>query len=75
MILDQGSFPVVVVAMDGGWKVATIKDYFNNKPKRIRVKILGVLPAPNNKDEIRQTLAQARAMIDKQVQSWRSEAN
>lgn len=72
MVLDQGPLPIVVVAMDGAWKMATVKDYFSRAPKRIRVKILGTLPAPTTKDETKQALTQTREMIAGQLEAWRS---
>jgi 1-acyl-sn-glycerol-3-phosphate acyltransferase len=75
MILDQGTLPLVVVAMDGGWEMATFKDYFGAKPKQLKVKILGVIPAPNTKDETRAALAKAREMIAAQLETWRAPQN
>jgi 1-acyl-sn-glycerol-3-phosphate acyltransferase len=73
MVLDQGTQPLVVVAMDGGWKLATVKDYFNKEPKRIRAKIVGVLPAPANKEETKLAIARSRELIETQLAAWRAE--
>mgnify|MGYP001810302609 CR=1 FL=1 len=74
MMLDHCPLPIVVFAMDGAWKMATIQDYFNKEPKRVRVKILGVLPAPTTKEETKEVLARSREMIAAQIDSWRHES-
>jgi len=72
MILDQGRVPLVIGALDGGYKISTMKDFLGSGTKRLRMKIVGLIPAPSGKEETAAALNQARAMIDKQLQEWRA---
>lgn len=66
--------PVVVCALDGGWKLASLTELFRNLYKGVyRVKILHVYDSPASKEEEKKILEEAPVMIQKQLDSWRSE--
>ncbi len=72
MICDQAPFPLAVVALDGGHRVATFLSMISPGRKTLRMKLLGFLPAPQSKDELRTSAETARSMIEQQLKKWRS---
>lgn len=63
-LLETDSLPILVIAVDGGYKVAKLEDFirdFGTLP--YKVSILGVLPAPAGKKEALESLEKARSMI------------
>lgn len=72
-ILDRAAMPVAVCALDGGYKIATldgIARYLKNGT--YRVKILKIYPAPTSKKEQIQILEEGKALIQAQLDEWRS---
>lgn len=66
--------PVVVCALDGGWNLRPLLKIGQKlKGSSYRVKVLGVYPAPHNKDEQLSLLREAKALIQAQLDVWRSE--
>lgn len=67
-LLETDSLPVLVIAVDGGYKIAKLKDFirdFGTVP--YKVSILGVLPAPKGKKEVLVSLETARVMIENEL--------
>lgn len=71
MILDQGTAPIVVAALDGGYRIATLRDFLGPGTKNLHMKVLGVFPPPTNKEETKQLLETAKVLIQEQLDSWR----
>ena len=64
--------PVAVCALDGGWQASRLNDIVRNLCKGFyRVKLLDVLPAPENKEEEQALLEKSKSMIQKQLDEWR----
>jgi hypothetical protein len=56
--------PLVVAVLDGGWKVAKIKDVIDNlQGTRFRLRVLSVTPALGAKKEVLAALDKAHADI------------
>lgn len=52
-VMADGPLPIVVVALDGGWRVATIRSILHNlKGSSYRMRVAAVLPAPATKQEV-----------------------
>ncbi|MBE6354471.1 lysophospholipid acyltransferase family protein [Treponema sp.] len=67
--------PVVVCALDGGWKLSRIDDIFKNLHRgAYRVKILKIYDAPSSKDEEKKILEEAPVLIQAQLDKWRGMA-
>lgn len=65
--------PTVVVAFDGGWTYSHIKNLFKKSDYfSYKMKVLSVLPPPENKQEILTQLDDAQQLIEKQLLSWRA---
>lgn len=63
-ILEMEKLPILVVAVEGGWKTATLKHFFGSFGKApYMVRFLELLPAPANKKESLASLERARAII------------
>lgn len=73
-LLDRNPLPVVVCALDGGWRVSTLAGMARNMRGGIyRVKILKIYPAPVSKAEQVLILEEGKALIQAQLDEWRSE--
>lgn len=71
-ILKQVPLPVVSVAIDGGYLVSTLLQFFRSLTHlRYRVKTLSVYPAPRSKAEIDLVLTRAHTEIFAQIAEWR----
>ncbi len=71
IILEQESLPVLSVAMDGGWRMATIDGLFRHlRGTRYRVKPLTLYPAPKGKREIIALIGKMEEEIRDQVDAW-----
>lgn len=67
-LLETESLPILVIAIDGGYKVAKLKDFiqdFGRLP--YKVSLLDVLPAPEGKKEVLATLETARTLIEEEL--------
>ncbi len=71
---EQLQLPVVVCALDGGWRISQIDTIFRRLYKgEYRIKILKICDAPKTKEEAMALLDQAHELIEKQLEDWRSE--
>jgi 1-acyl-sn-glycerol-3-phosphate acyltransferase len=71
-ILDVSPMPVVLCALDGGYRIGTILDIFRNmKHGAYRVKVLKIYPAPQNKQDQLHILDESRVLIQNQLDKWR----
>lgn len=65
--------PVVLCALDGGWKLSDLKRILKNLDRgAYRVKILKVYDAPQNKEEEKKILEEAPVLIQQQLDKWRA---
>ena len=64
--------PVVVCALDGGWKIADLKGLIKNiKKGTYHLKVLKIYPNPNGKDQCQAILDESKALIEAQLKEWR----
>lgn len=71
-LVESTNLPVVVCALDGGWKLRNIAKIMQNLSKGCyRVKALKVYDAPKNKDECQAILNEAEVLIKQQLDEWR----
>jgi 1-acyl-sn-glycerol-3-phosphate acyltransferase len=74
MLLEHSNLPVLGVAVDGGYKIATAKDLFSKlKGLVYRVKALKLYPHVNGKKEIQGVLDSIHNDIELQLKKWRTE--
>jgi 1-acyl-sn-glycerol-3-phosphate acyltransferase len=63
-ILDETPLPIVAAVLDGGWRVAKVKDVLNNLGgARFKVRVLSVSPTLSTKKEVLGALSAAREAI------------
>jgi 1-acyl-sn-glycerol-3-phosphate acyltransferase len=63
-ILDETPLPLVVAVLDGGWRIATLKDLLLNlRDTRFRMRLLSVTPTLGAKKEVLEAIASARISI------------
>lgn len=75
-LTDTLHLPVVVCALDGGYKINNIKNIMTNLHNgSYRVKVLNVFPAPEGKEAQVQLLENAKTLIHSQLAEWRYEEN
>jgi len=73
-ILEVEPLPILVIAVEGGWKVAKLRDFFRNFGKTAySVRFLAVLPAPNGRKEALAMLEKSRALIAESLEESRGE--
>lgn len=71
-LTEESGLPVVVCALDGGWKLRDIKKIASNmKVGCYRVKVLKVYGSPKTKDECNTILEESKILITQQVEEWR----
>ncbi|MCR5724784.1 MAG: 1-acyl-sn-glycerol-3-phosphate acyltransferase [Treponema sp.] len=69
---DATNLPVVVCALDGGYRINNIKTFFKNLHHGdYKVKIVGIFPAPSGKEEQAALLAKGKELIQAQLDEWR----
>jgi 1-acyl-sn-glycerol-3-phosphate acyltransferase len=74
-ILEGEPLPVLVVAVEGGWKVAKLGDFFKRFGKTpYSARFLALLPAPRNKKEALASLEKSRDLIEKSLEMERGKA-
>jgi 1-acyl-sn-glycerol-3-phosphate acyltransferase len=74
ILLEHSELPVLGVAVDGGYKVATLKDLFLKlKGLVYRVKALKLYQHVTGKQEIQALLDSIHADIDLQLKQWRAQ--
>lgn len=70
---DAAKLPVVVCALDGGWKLRGAKGVLKNLKKgAYRVKVLKVYDVPNDKEDCARILEEGRELIQSQLNEWRA---
>jgi 1-acyl-sn-glycerol-3-phosphate acyltransferase len=73
-VLEAESLPMVVAAMDGGWRIARLKDLMRGSGVvRYSFALVAVLPAPKGKKETLDAIAQARGLIEAELGLIRGE--
>ena len=71
-LTEASQLPVVVCAVDGGWKIADLKGLLKNIKKGCyRLKVLKVYPCPNGKEECNKVLEESKALMEAQLAEWR----
>jgi 1-acyl-sn-glycerol-3-phosphate acyltransferase len=71
--LDRAPMPVVVCAIDGGWRMSSLLGMAKNmKGGSYRIRILRIFPAPTGKAEQVRILEEGRLLIQAQLDEWRS---
>lgn len=74
-ILEVEPLPILVVAVEGGWKVAKLRDFFRDFGKTdYSARFLALLPAPNGRKESLAALEKSRELIAKSLEASRGEA-
>lgn len=72
-ILDETPLPMVVAVLDGGWRLAKVKDVLGNlQESRFRVRVLEVTPPLSSKREVLSALDKAHADIVLSLERMRS---
>ena len=75
-VLAAESIPIVVVALDGGTRIHGIKTIMKNlKGAWYRVRIAGVLPAPEGKQGVVAAGEKSRELIAEALREWRGGAD
>jgi 1-acyl-sn-glycerol-3-phosphate acyltransferase len=72
-ILEVEPIPILVASMEGGWKIANIRDFlfnFGNIP--FTASYLALLPAPHSKKEALETLEKSRKIIEASLEEQRN---
>ncbi len=74
ILLEYSELPVLGVAVDGGYKIATLKDLFSKlKGLVYRVKPLKLYRHVKGKQEIQTLLDSIHADINRQLRQWRAQ--
>jgi 1-acyl-sn-glycerol-3-phosphate acyltransferase len=74
-VLERESLPIVVAAVEGGWRIASLGSLVRNlQGTRYRVKILGILPPPQGKKAIQEAVQTARESIATEITVMRTES-
>lgn len=69
---ESTKLPVVVCALDGGWKLRDLRKLMTNlKYGCYRVKILRVYDSPATKEDCNAILEEARLLMQQQIEYWR----
>jgi 1-acyl-sn-glycerol-3-phosphate acyltransferase len=72
-VLAIEPLPLVVVAMDGGWHIAKMKDILHNlQNARYQVRIAAVLPAPTTKQETVAAIEKSKEIIASALKEMRA---
>ena len=71
-LTEACKLPVVVCALDGGWKIADLKGLLKNiKKGTYRLKVIKVFDCPEGKDECQAILDESKVLIENQLNEWR----
>ena len=71
-LTESTQLPVVVCALDGGWKLRDLNKLINNlKCGCYRVKILKIYDAPKTKEDCNMILEESRDLMQQQIDEWR----
>jgi len=72
-LTDAVGLPVAVCVLDGGYKINNVKNIMTKIDNgSYRIKVLKVFPAPHGKEEQVKLLDDAKALIQAQLDEWRS---
>ncbi len=73
-LIETTKLPVVVCALDNGYKINDLKHIFENISRiNYKCKVLKVFPCPQTKDEQIKLLEDARNLVQAQLDQWRKE--
>ena len=71
--LNQEPLPVAVCALDGGYGISSLKQFFKRiRGEGYRVKVLKVFPPPTTKEEQLKVLEEGKSLIEEQLKEWRT---
>lgn len=71
-LTESTGLPVVVCALDGGWKLRDLRKLMTNlKHGCYRVKILRVYEPPKTKEECNTILEESKLLMQQQIEYWR----
>jgi len=70
-IADGTHLPIVLVAIDGGWRMGNMKLISKNGPSPYNARLLKVYPAAEGKSAVASTLADANLRVAEQLSAWR----
>ena len=71
-LTESTGLPVVVCALDGGWKLRDLRKLMTNlKNGCYRVKILRVYEPPKTKEECNKILEESKLLMQQQIEYWR----
>lgn len=71
-LTESTGLPVVVCALDGGWKLRDLRKLMTNlKHGCYRVKILRVYEPPKTKEECNKILEESKLLMQQQIEYWR----
>jgi len=72
-LAEATNLPIVVCALDGGWKISNMKTIMTNmRNGSYRVKIVKIYPPPRTKEEQLAILEEAPVLIQNQLNAWRN---
>lgn len=72
LLAEETHLPVVVCAVDGGWKFRDLKKILMEmKNGCYRVKVMKVFDPPESKEECMQILDESKILIQNQIEKWR----
>ena len=73
MLSQTVRLPVVVCALDGGWKLSNLTRIVSSlRTGSYKVKVLKVYEAPKDKEDEKLILEESYGLIEKQLSEWRS---
>jgi len=71
-VQDEEPLPMVVAAVDGGWRIAKFGGFVRNvRGSTYRFRVAAVLPAPRGKRETLEAIAKAREIIAAELEDMR----
>ncbi len=71
-LLNASPMPVAVFALDGGWKISSIRRIAQNlKDGEYKIKLLKIYEAPKTKEEQLKILEEGKVLIQEQLDKWR----
>jgi 1-acyl-sn-glycerol-3-phosphate acyltransferase len=71
-ILEVERLPIVAIAIDGGWRIATARDFLRRFGKEsYKIEVAGIYDPPRNKTEVEKVLSDARFKINARIQKMR----
>ncbi len=74
MVERTAPFPVVTVALHGGYRIARLMGLILHLPGTVfRIRVLSCYPAPRDRQETMALLERARAEITDQVNQWKNQ--